>query len=172
MPNYCECDLYVSGPKTRLEEFFREVAGEESPFDFNRLIPYPERFRERDRLAEEWWKKAPEERTDSCPKDGFNQGGYEWRVEHWGTKWNACGVRLDRDECPQDGAADDCFTFSFSTPWSPPTPVIEHAAARFPELSFDLFYFESGAGFRGKFTCRDGRVMCDEMRPYSGSRGG
>ena len=130
MPNYCECDLYVSGPKDRLEEFLRAVAGKESFFDFDRLIPYPEKFRELDRLAEEWWKKAPEERTEPCPKDGFNHGGYGWRSNHWGTKWNVCEVRLERGKWPQDGETDGRVSFHFTTAWSPPTPVIEHAAVR------------------------------------------
>ena len=172
MPNWCDCDLYVSGPKDRLEKFLRGVAGEESSFDFDRLIPYPEEFRELDRLAEEWGKKAPEERTEPCPNDGYNQGGYEWCVEHWGTKWNAFGVRIDLEKAMQGGEVDDCVKFSFSTPWSPPTPVIEHASEQFPELSFDLHYFECGAGFRGKFACREGRVTCDARRPDAGTRGG
>jgi hypothetical protein len=172
MPNYCEFDLYVSGPNDRLEELLRAVAGEKSLFDFDRLIPYPEKFRELDRLAEEWGKKAPEERTDPCPKDGYNQGGYEWCVEHWGTKWNACGVRAEVDEWPQGGEADGCVKFSFRTAWSPPTPVIEHAAERFPELNFELRYFECGCRFQGILICDSGVVRVDKEWLYSGSRGG
>jgi hypothetical protein len=171
MPNYCECDLYVSGPKDRLEEFIRAAAGKESFLDFDRLIPYPEEFRELDRLAEEWGKKATTERTGPRPADGSNQGGYDWCIEHWGTKWNAFGVRVDLEPV-QDGEADACVKIAFITPWSPPAPVIEHAAKRFSDLSFDLYSFECGAGFSGKFACRDGRVTCDKMRPYYGSRGG
>ena len=39
MPNWCECDLYISGPKEELEKFLETVKSEESVFDFNRVIP-------------------------------------------------------------------------------------------------------------------------------------
>ena len=54
MPNWCENDLAVEGPKEVIEEFLKFAAGaagenplddEGSPFDFNRFIPYPEEFR-------------------------------------------------------------------------------------------------------------------------------
>ena len=41
MPNYCENDLAVEGEKDVIEQFLKFAAGE-SPFDFNRFIPYPE----------------------------------------------------------------------------------------------------------------------------------
>src|SRR5262245_53136217 len=59
MPDWCECDLYIEGPTTRVEEFLTVAKGEELPFDFNRFVPYPEKFRELDRIAEEWEKQNP-----------------------------------------------------------------------------------------------------------------
>ena len=40
MPNWCENDLAVEGPKEVIEEFLKFAAGE-SPFDFEKFIPYP-----------------------------------------------------------------------------------------------------------------------------------
>ena len=82
MPNWCECDLYITGPKEELEKFLETVKSEESVFDFNRLIPYPEHFRELDGPFREWMNTPPEERDDQPPPDGFNQGGYEWCLEN------------------------------------------------------------------------------------------
>lgn len=43
----------------------------------------------------------------------------------------------------------------------------------FPELTFDLRYFESGMGFNGRYACRDGgAVFYDEQAAYYGTRGG
>ena len=179
MPNYCECDLYVSGPNDRLEEFLRAVAGEKSPFDFDRLIPYPEEFRELDRLAEEWGKKAPEERTDPCPKDGYNQGGYEWCVEHWGTKWNACGVRVEVDDWPQGGEAEGCVEFFF------PHPVVSadarHRACRgvLPGTELRASLLRVRLSVSGhphlRFGCRTGRqgvALLGEPRGLRRGEGG
>ena len=66
MPNWCENDLAVEGPKEVIEEFLKFAAGaagenplddEGSPFDFNRFIPYPEEFRRIDEIAEAWLKE-------------------------------------------------------------------------------------------------------------------
>ena len=46
MPNWCENDLAVEGPKEVIEEFLKFAAGE-SPFDFEKFIPYPEKFQRR-----------------------------------------------------------------------------------------------------------------------------
>ncbi|WP_427921153.1 hypothetical protein [Streptomyces sp. cg40] len=40
---------------------------------------------------------------------------YEWRNEHWGTKWNACEVKLEAH-----GAG---LTYRFDTAWSAPYPI-------------------------------------------------
>ena len=56
MPNWCENDLTVEGPTEVVEEFLKFAAGE-SPFDFDRFIPYPEEFRRLDEIAEAWGKE-------------------------------------------------------------------------------------------------------------------
>ena len=57
MPNCCENDLAVEGPTEVIEEFLKFAAGE-SPFDFNRFIPYPEEFQRLDEIAEAWDRGA------------------------------------------------------------------------------------------------------------------
>ena len=59
MPNWCENDLTVEGPKEVIEEFLRFAAGE-SPFDFERFLPYPEEFKRLDDAAKAWDKEHAE----------------------------------------------------------------------------------------------------------------
>ena len=66
MPNWCENDLAVEGPKEVIEEFLKFAAGE-SPFDFGKFIPYPAEFQRQDEIAEAWLKEHAE-RPD-----------YDWR---------------------------------------------------------------------------------------------
>ena len=67
MPNHCETDLYISGPKEEIDRMF-ELVGldnkEDPKFDFSKIIPFPDHM----------------------------QNGYEWCVANWGTKWNAYDV--------------------------------------------------------------------------------
>ena len=121
MPNWCENDLTVEGPKEVIEEFLRFAAGE-SPFDFNKFVPYPEEFQRLDDAAEAWDKEHAEQ--PDCdrrqrPKDGFNSGGFEWRVEHWGTKWPAFHVDTEGPVTGYDGKTLE-VVFHFDTAWSPP----------------------------------------------------
>lgn len=49
---------------------------------------------------------------------------YDWCIEHWGTKWNACGATMVDDH-----------TIIFRTAWSAPHPVIEELAKAFQSVN-------------------------------------
>ena len=59
-----------------------------TPFSFNKIIPMP---------VELEGTRAPVENPDSeenkalRAKYGFDNW-YDWRWEHWGTKWDACDI--------------------------------------------------------------------------------
>lgn len=168
MPNWCECDLYVTGRDGRVREFLEFAAGD-IPFDFNRFVPYPAEFEAMDREAKRRRQSDdPAVRAEGWT-DGYNSGGYEWCLAHWGTKWNAC-----RGRCGSTVSDGDVLTAAlhFDTAWSPPTPVVENAAGRFPDLTFDLRFFERGVQFQGRFRCVGGEVVEHDVAEYFGHRGG
>lgn len=168
MPNHVECDLYVEGPPEQLRAFLQQMKSDESELDFNRLIPYPEKYKKLDDIAAQWDESHKYDTTiprQQRPKDGYNQGGYEWCIEHWGTKWNSYKVSVTEDAC-------DLVEINFRTAWSPPKPVIAKASKLFSELTFDLRYFDGGARFHGQFVCQGGDVTMDEEGKYFGKRGG
>ena len=181
MPNWVENDLTVSGPKERLEEFKQRVAGDEEPLDAGKIIPYPPVFALLDRLNSFVGRQAEPTKEDSklllesalqgydTHKDGYNQGGYEWCRDNWGTKWNFSEVSGPVLEVRPRVCK---LYYSFETAWSPPTPLIRKMGEIFPDLSFKLVYWEGGAGYQGVFCMRNGRVTKDENRAYSGSKGG
>ena len=47
---------------------------------------------------------------------------YQWRIQHWGTKWNASSAEIT------DGQ------LSFLTAWNAPKPVLEKLSHMFPSL--------------------------------------
>ena len=136
MPNWCENDLYITGPKKRVQEALELIGAtrEKPEFDFNSLIPYPKRFKDLDDLAAAAREKDPK---DWSVKDGFNQGGYEWCIANWGTKWSSNGFKKVGRH------------WTFDTAWAPPIPVVKALIRQFQDLNFKLNFFECGCAFKG-----------------------
>ena len=197
MPNWCECELYVrtiESPESTQEVLnnFKKHAEQEHGENTNvlsteKFIPYPEKFREMDRICkveeDKWEKSKPDNyneltedersewlKNNPSPwqrgiKDGFNSGGHKWCCENWGTKWGICDAHLSYED-------DLEIHYDFSTAWSPPLPLILKMSEMFPLLEFQLRYFECGCCFNGIYICQGGEVTKDEDGPYFGHRGG
>jgi len=72
---------------------------------------------------------------------------YEWAIENWGTKWEACEVEIiDNVIC-------------FDTAWTPSTPVIERLAELFPKVALLYKYFEPGVSLAGSERYEDGECV-------------
>jgi hypothetical protein len=151
MPNYCENDLYVEGKEKDLEGFLAFAKGTDGTnellFDFARFVPEP-----------------------STKKDDWDW--YHWRIDNWGTKWNADRVQIEPLGHSYLWDEEAGVKICFDTAWSPPTPVILAAAHQFPMLCFRLEYFECGMAFHGCFICENGEMTQEFCGEYFGSRGG
>lgn len=188
MPNWCSNDLTVEGPRTKLDEFKQTVSDGDEVLSANKIIPYPKVLAFLDKLntfeAQTKCKggEQPEipdelkgEYSDlllQCAlegydinKDGFNQGGYKWCVANWGTKWGFCHSRIV-------GEDDGSISYQFDTAWSPPSPLIAKMGQMFPELKFELRYYECGVGFQGCLRVEGGHVVENWEGNYHGDRGG
>jgi hypothetical protein len=53
-------------------------------------------------------------------------------------------------------------TYFFNTAWSPPIPVIEEMGKMFPNLEFQLDYFEQGMDFNGHMIIENGECVYNE----------
>jgi hypothetical protein len=185
MSNWCDCELTVVGDHVRLKEFMEKMKGkdrhgEETLLNEEALIPYPEEFRRLDVASSEYRKEteqivakaANEEEQKKIrkergwgPQDGYNQGGYDWCVKNWGTKWGFCNVELVVDD-------DGCLEYRFDTAWSPPVPLIAKMGELFKDLRFELRYYEGGCDFQDVIEVKDGEVVQDWTGDYIGHRGG
>ncbi|HAX71754.1 MAG TPA: hypothetical protein PK152_02785 [Anaerolineales bacterium] len=119
MPNWTENELTISGPDVNkvLETIRSDSIHDQDKriLDFNRIIPYPQIYRDMDKRAEEYREKFADIENDDPERqqklealgaeygvepgtpwiaDGYNSGGYEWACDNWMTKWNACHVHL------------------------------------------------------------------------------
>lgn len=160
MPNHCHNDLYVDGPKEDVDALLRLVGSDREAPEFNcgAVIPYPEHWAKLDKdMAELGWKGF-EDRYGKGAKDGFNSGGYEWRIKNWGTKWGAYNVKR-RDY------GGVCVTFQSA--WSAPAPVIEALHKLFPKCSLHLEWFERGMEKCGGFSCVSEDAWWDESDAWA-----
>jgi hypothetical protein len=80
-------------------------------------------------------------------------GWYDWRIRHWGTKWNS-----------YDGHVQD-EGIGFNTAWGPPTPVIA-ALSKLVQKPLRLTFDEPGNDFCGEFLANpDGTCVDNTYSP-------
>jgi hypothetical protein len=187
MPNWCENTLNISGPKEPLKSFvdkaegptqtyndyisaswgaFDEVRvkiiasqvpkpGEVSPLSFHALCPVPEDFR---RFPYDDRQAA---KLRAIVGDSTGYGGYNWEARNWGVKWGASDVNLTVDRGIPD-EHNSLVTYEFSTPWGPPSILLDKVSKDFPDLNFELIYREEGMGFEGHMEWKSGKMTVEE----------
>lgn len=161
MPNYCYNKLIVTGNKKTIDKFITYAAGKEDILDEEAFIPYPKRFKALDKNANVWQKNAdsikdPVKKSEWMgkhpqPRDGFNQGGYEWCCKHWGTKWGFGSNKKRHRLSP------NCVRYCFESAWAPPLPLLLKASKTFPVLTFAMRATDEGNMFDNLFTFRRGK---------------
>jgi hypothetical protein len=137
MPNYCANFLTVTGPRDSVDAFSLHAEFEDSLLSFQRFCPEPD-----------------------FGAIGGREAWYDWRVLHWGTKWDADEVRCDRKD-------DTCVEYDFLTAWSPPIGAIQSAAAQWPALTFRLHYAEGGADFAGMTVLQGDDCLTEREGDFS-----
>ena len=152
MPNHCSNRVEIySDNKILLDEIRMNLKGEDTEFDFDKILPQPD------------WKKTPltgEETSWLGSEENLGEVGelpnekgvfestgkrdqrwYDWRISNWDTKWNSWAVETDHE--------DDCLMYYFTTAWSPPEKVILKLRELYPDTSITAFYDEPGVGIAG-----------------------
>ncbi len=160
MPNWCENKLDISGNKIDIQKFkestlVKTEKGDELHFTMNLLYPTPPELLEQP--APNMWRG---EETDTEGKLEFEKkieelkqkyghtDWYDWRVDKWGTKWDAASTYILDDE-------DEFLSIEYNTAWSPNMEWVKTIAKQFPELTFTLWFEESGNGFCGVYEVTD-----------------
>jgi hypothetical protein len=146
MPNWCSNTLQISGNKEQLE-MFKQKSISKSAMDvdiflMDGCIPMPEELA----ICEDI---TPEQNAERIAKYGYDNW-YFWRLENWGSKWDAQEPYVEEDE--------NGLTINFDTAWSPPIPYIRQVARMFPDLIFDLYFMETGEWFAGRVTAHNKEV--------------
>ena len=149
MPNWCSNYLQIETKTPK--QFTKLIQGitndSEQPFDFNRIIPTPEELRNTSAPN----KENPQE---MIKKYGYSDW-YDFRCARWGTKWNARDVELTLE-------SPTSLSISFNTAWSPPLPIIEKIAKKYPFAEITLSYYEEGMGFAGEVSYYKGNLLYEQ----------
>ena len=153
MPNWCSNRLYVKGKPEKVKEF-TDTLGEEdannvrSDFSFHQTVPMPE-----------------ECSRGMLPAGYSGPNWYDWSIENWGTKWDACEVDCEADgiQSHVQNAIDrdleeTVIDIGFDTAWSPPFEWMEKASEKFPELDFEIAFSECGMDFYGTAEAKNGKI--------------
>lgn len=80
---------------------------------------------------------------------------YDWRIKHWGTKWDVDAELVEADE--------ERLVYQFDSAWSPPFEWLKTVARNYPKLHFKLKYDEPGMGVMGVIVAGDGEINYKEL---------
>ena len=129
MPNWTSNRLRIqtdSNSQTELKKIseLKEIFESDNPF--TKIIPEPNWLEVKNDDGELPIEKQHKNTfgevafvTREFPSSGKNDDRwYGWRLQNWGTKWDACQVEITRDD-------EDYLEICFDTAWSPAQPVIE-----------------------------------------------
>ena len=130
---------------------------------FGSFIPEPnwEEIPLTEETCQEYSFSKPRGKVGECPKmiidketpfrsglrfestDVMDDRWYNWRVQNWGTKWDAYTMEIDDTDMPHG------FEVQFETAWSPPEEVCHAIREQFDDLSISWFYDEPGCELAG-----------------------
>lgn len=150
MPNHIMNRVKITGPIEKLNEFYnfnKSLAKENNEeedmeLDFNKAIPEP----------------IYNSKSDNTSSDGLLDW-YEWRVDNWGTKWNAYDINVNKNE--------EELYYQFNTAWSHPLEWYKKVFKMFPELDINIVYIDEGFNFFGRATVQNGEYSIDFEYDYS-----
>lgn len=163
MPNWCSNLLRIKGHKNDIPkciEFMgsKDKDGRTIPIDFNKIDPQPDNLLDAHKLREIIIQEDPTKSTvdyiHTLLRDDRCWRG--WRMNHWGTT-----AKLNPYDCSEFemNSAGTIAEIRFQTAWSPVSPLIKTLSSKFPDMEFELWFYEGGVGFAGIEFYRGGTLM-------------
>jgi len=166
MPNWITNILTINADEKMVQKILSEIKSTQSEFDFNLIVRQPDELEGTTAPArivsdEEYAKDSSKGITQAMSdelisKYGFNNW-YDWRYQHWGTKWNADEVYISDNE------------ISFNTAWCNPQPLLVALSRKYPDIQFDIKFADEDFGHNvGTYILKDGEEI-DCYFPEGGS---
>jgi hypothetical protein len=160
--------MSVKGSKEDIKEFKKRFSSKDNPLDSKKIIPYPKDFELLDKINsysfndKDKYVPTDEEQRElvlmtlsekyDMSSDGFNQGGYGWCVENWGSKWGICSPILHEE-------TDTSLDYNFQTAWSDGLLLVLEMSKVLPDLTFDLSCEEESGDFAYNMEIKGGQII-------------
>lgn len=152
MPNWCSNIVMIRGDNSTIQELVDFVDGGSSSFSLHAIMPMPIELKN---------GKAPERDEEVAKLNEITFGAkdwYDWANLNWGTKWDV-DAKIVSDEGGVMLPDYRTVRFEFDSAWSPPLPVYEALAKKFPNTNIYAFYDEPGADFAGYVMYAKGEAV-------------
>ena len=188
MPNYVRHNVVIRGNKEDIARCYEQITKGEGRFSFNNIIPMPESLHVTSgsisAIADTWSRASDEEKkeiekkkkltdkemaqirqiADNIAKYGYPTW-YEWCIDKWGTKWDACEV------VPDKGIECECYekiiTITFDTAWSTPVPIFKELSKQYPSFVICVEYADEDLGSNcGTYALWEGEIQEEESKDY------
>jgi hypothetical protein len=151
MPNWCNNDLHIIGPKEELKRFDEHFKKEHNVV--NKITKDGKGI-----LKQTMEKGYSFENFIPMPVEELNNW-YEWSIKNWGTKWdldpNGVGASFYEDDAHKLYEQYYCF----STAWSPCVLAVQEMSKQFPDLDITHRYYEEGVLFAGEVSFSKGEIV-------------
>ena len=186
MPNWCSNVLNICGPVASIDKFMDDITTGPKESDgttsgmgndyeiLENLFPCPEDLKNvTSRFGIISDDDPDKEQKQKNIEDHGAVDWYEWCCTNWGTKWGDNQTHLvHEDLCTPFSTADDTevslkkIMLRFDTAWSPPIEGMDVVTTKYPDIMFDLRYWEPGMGFQGYKIYGSGECQGEATMDY------
>lgn len=157
MPNWCSNTIDVIGDPNNMKEFkifvrkakLEDINTKEREF-FNNLVPMPKKLLDTESRSgiDGEFKSAMQGNKKKRYSNWYN-----WRLAHWGTKWDV--------EPNVYFVEDNHIQMWYDTAWSPANDFWATVTKKFPSLTIKIRYYEEGHGYIGETHFYNGECTKD-----------
>lgn len=178
MPNWVRNRMFINGDDEQVEKVLNTILNDEGDVDFNKIVPMPSALDVENSSdaslgydiimgkasvdAKLYFAKMDKEKQDKCLelgniyKENLEKYGhtdwYGWRLDKWGTKWNA-----------SETFNDDTYV-EFDTAWSVPIGIYEALAKMFPDVEISFDWADEDSGYNvGSGNLDNGKLYYTEL---------
>ena len=130
MPNWTYNSVMFEGNEKQLNTLKNMLKSKDNEFDFNNIVPMPKNI---------FQGNLGQEEREKYGKNNW----YDWSIENWGTKWNACNTEVVDD-------TGNLLYYRFETAWDCPRQIalallrMKKTILKDVEISWDCIH-EDGA---------------------------
>lgn len=153
MPNWCDNTIEIHGDRDKIKALWDAIQQHEEQGLLQALRPEPDY----DAVKVEPAYPSNDGKPDPMP------AWWNWRVAHWGTKWEVETDSLSYDEGKDGNATIHGF---FESAWSPPLEALQFYAEENPDVLIRIMYFEAGMGFIGEWNSEGVDYYCNDVTEH------